>query len=420
MAVLFPTRHPGAGGVVARVRSIPWRFGVSPRPMEARLAHFDALTAEFGVRPSWAVTARVLQRNQAAVRRFTERGVEFALRGLTHDDLSLRSLAQQRASIGRAADAFRAAGVPFSGFRCPLLRGSAATDQVLGELGLLYHSTTPVVFDTPVQRALGGVPTARRRAAEAPVRPSERGGLVHLPVALPDDEMMLGRLRPGAGELADAWRAMLDATWRRGELLTLRLHPERIFACDEALRALLTDARSRRPAVWIATLDRIARWWRRRAATRLAVHELEPGRYRVVVDGDPYAALLVRNLAAGDTEPWFGADRVAHCRDCELRAARKPVVGVSTRSPAAVLAFLAEEGFAAEPSDEPARHGAWVDAPGRVVDEAALLAKLEAADGPLVRLARWPAGARSALAVTADIDGMTIQDFALRLWPARR
>ena len=140
----------------------------------------------------------------------------------------------------------------------------------------------------------------------------------------------------------------------------------------------------------------------------------------MIVDGDPYAALLVRNLAAGETEPWFGAERVAHCRDCEVRAERKPVVGVSTRSPAAVLGFLAEEGFPAEVSDERARYGAWVDAPGEALDQPAVLAAVEAADGPLVRLARWPAGARSALALTADIDGITLQDFALRLWDARR
>jgi hypothetical protein len=33
---------------------------------------------------------------------------------------------------------------------------------------------------------------------------------------------------------------------------------------------------------------------------------------------------------------------------------------------------------------------------------------------------RAPAGARSALAVTAHIDGITLQEFTLRLWNARR
>jgi hypothetical protein len=172
--------------------------------------------------------------------------------------------------------------------------------------------------------------------------------------------------------------------------------------------------------VWIATLDRIARWWRRRSATRLGVHELAPGRFRIAMDGDPMATLLVRNLAEGDSEPWFGADRVARSRDFEVCCGRMPMAGVSTRSPAAVLDFLAEEGFPAEVSDDAVRYGAWIDVAGDSVDQAAVLAAIEAADGPMVRLARWPAGARSALSVTGDVGCMTLQDFALRIWEARR
>ncbi|HSU12497.1 polysaccharide deacetylase family protein [Longimicrobium sp.] len=406
---------------MSRARSIAWRFGVSPRPMEARMARFDALTAEFGVRPTWAVTASVLHRNQPAVRRFCERGVEFAVHGLAHDDLALRSPAEQRASIARAVGIFHGAGVPFSGFRAPFLRASAATDDAVAGLGFVYHSTTPVAFDAAAfPRAIGAMYPAYGDASAAPVRPAERGGVVHLPVALPDDALLVERLRFSPAEQAITWRAVLETTWRRGELFTLRLHPERIYECEEALGALLADARGRRPPVWIATLDRIARWWRRRAQSKLAVHELEPGRVRVVLDGDPMATLLVRNLAEGETEPWFGADRVARSRDFEAHAERKPVVGVSTRSPAAALTFLAEEGFPAEVSDDAPRYGAWIDVPGRTVDEAAVLAAVEAADGPMVRLGRWPAGARSALAVTGDIGCMTLQDFALRAWEGRR
>jgi hypothetical protein len=84
-----------------------------------------------------------------------------------------------------------------------------------------------------------------------------------------------------------------------------------------------------------------------------------------------------------------------------------------------VLAFLAEEGFPAERGEDPSRYGAWVDVAGEM-DEKRILATIESSGGPLVRLARWPAGARSALSVTGDIDCMTLQDFALRLWETRR
>jgi hypothetical protein len=39
---------------------------------------------------------------------------------------------------------------------------------------------------------------------------------------------------------------------------------------------------------------------------------------------------------------------------------------------------------------------------------------IEESKRPLVRLGTWPDGARSALAVTGDIDALTIWDFAAR------
>ncbi|HEU0302054.1 MAG TPA: polysaccharide deacetylase family protein [Longimicrobium sp.] len=429
MGVLFSMRHRGAGGAAARARSIVARFGVTASPMEDRLRRFDELTAQFGVRPSWAITACILDRNRRAVSRFVERGVEFAIHGLVHDDHSLRSLDEQRASIARAAELFRAAGVPFRGFRCPFLRGNPATDQAVRELGLLYHSTQPVVFDTApalgpraaeafgrtLRHLYGGAVDAGRVA----VRPALRSGVVHIPVALPDDEIMVERLRLSEEEQTAVWLATLDATWRDGELFTVQLHPERTDECAAALAATLGEARARRPAVWIATLERIAEWWRRRAQTRLEVMPLEDGRYRVRMEGDPQATLLVRGLPGVDALPWHGEDRISPACELEVAAERKPVVGVSPGTPPSVLAFLAEEGFPAERGEDPARYGAWVDVEGGM-DEKRILSMVESSRGPLVRLGRWPAGARSALSVTGDIDCMTLQDFALRLWETRR
>ncbi|MDI9546097.1 MAG: hypothetical protein QM346_00715, partial [Chloroflexota bacterium] len=48
------------------------------------------------------------------------------------------------------------------------------------------------------------------------------------------------------------------------------------------------------------------------------------------------------------------------------------------------------------------------------LDERPLLAEIEDGDRPLVRLGRWPRGARSALVVTGDIDALTLWDYGLR------
>ncbi|MBW3572558.1 MAG: polysaccharide deacetylase family protein [Gemmatimonadetes bacterium] len=429
MSVLFSMRHGSAGGAAARARSIVARFGVTAAPMEERLRRLDELTAEFGVRPSWAITACLLERNRKTILRFAERGVEFAIRGLVHDGHGRRSLDDQRASIARAAEVFRAAGVPCRGFRGPFLRDNRATDETVRELGLLYHSAQPVVFDAAAaldaraeeafRRTLRHLYAGAVDADAVAVRPSLRGGVIHIPVALPDDEVMVERLRLHPEQQAEVWREMLDASWRRGELFTVQLHPERTDECAAALAAILAEARARRPAVWIATLERIAEWWRRRAQTRLEVMPLEDGRYRVRMEGDPAATLLVRGLPGVDAAPWHGPDGIARAAEFQVMADRKPVVGVSARTPSSVLTFLAEEGFPAERGEEPARFGAWVDVAGQS-NEKQVLQGVESCTGPLVRLGRWPAGARSALSVTGDIDCMTLQDFALRLWETRR
>jgi peptidoglycan/xylan/chitin deacetylase (PgdA/CDA1 family) len=429
MGVFFSMRHRGAGGAAARARSIVARFGVTADPMEARLRRFDELTARFGVRPSWAITACILDRNRRAISRFVDRGVEFAIHGLVHEDHSLRSADEQRASIGRAAELFRSAGVPFRGFRGPFLRGNSGTDQAVRDLGLLYHSTQPVLFDTTPAlgerkarafgRALRHLYGSAVDADRVAVRPALRGGVVHIPVALPDDEIMVERLRLTEEQQAAVWLATLDTTWRNGELFTLQLHPERTDECAAALAATLSAARAHRPAVWIATLERIAQWWRRRARTRLEVMPLDEGRYQVRMDGDREATLLVRGLPGVDALAWHGEDRIARAPVFELASARKPVVGVSPRTAPGVLAFLAEEGYPAERGEDPSRYGAWVDVAGEM-DQKQVLATIEGSGGPLVRLARWPAGARNALSVTGDIECMTLQDFALRLWETRR
>ena len=343
MGVLFSMHHRGAGGAAARARSIVARFGVTANPMEERLRRFDELTAEFGVRPSWAITACILDRNRRAMQRFAERGVEFAIHGLVHDDHSrARWTSSAPASPARRNCSARA-GVPYRGFRCPFLRGNSATDEVVRDMGLLYHSTQPVVFDTApalgaraeeaFRRTLRHLYSSAVDADAVAVRPSLRSGVIHIPVALPDDEIMVERLRLDEAQQTAVWLATLHATWARGELFTVQLHPERTDECAAALAATLGEARARRPAVWIATLERIAEWWRRRARTRLEVMPLEDGRYRVRMEGDPAATLLVRGLPGVDAEPWHGADRVARAAEFEVAADRKPVVGVSARTP---------------------------------------------------------------------------------------
>jgi hypothetical protein len=138
----------------------------------------------------------------------------------------------------------------------------------------------------------------------------------------------------------------------------------------------------------------------------------------VSLDADPDATLLVRGLAV-PSSAWYGRDRSCELRAFDADAERLPAVGVSRRSLPEVSRFLAEEGFATQISDRPEQFGAYVDVADPAWSERAVLDATLASPGPLVRISRWPNGARSALAVTGDIDALTLRDFVVRSWETR-
>lgn len=428
--ILLSLRAKGIGGLTERVYTIASRFGPNERQMERCLNHYADITAEFGARPSLPITACVLARHPSMIQRLVNRGVEFPIHGLVHNDHASLTLEEQRESITKAVGIFRDAGVPFSGFRGPYLRYNAATDRVARELGMRYHSSQAVVFkDLPVDLEHSTRTGIYHRAlklynaedaSRTVVRPRNEEGLVKIPVAIPDDEIMVDRLHLDKATQASIWLAILEATYTRGELFTVQLHPERIQHSAYALRSILREARLRGPKVWIATLDEIATWWIDRKQTVLSVREVAADRYAIALEGSPEATLLVRGVPDVRSSPWYGSDAVTEERDFEMRSDVKPVVGVSLRSPKAVLEFLREEGFPTEVSNDRHRFGAYLDLPDEEVNEVALLVELGNAPGPLVRLWRWPNAARSAMTVTGDIDSITLQDFALRLWETRK
>jgi peptidoglycan/xylan/chitin deacetylase (PgdA/CDA1 family) len=420
-------RAKGGAGMTARVRTILTRFGATPRRMERGFERYLDITRSFDARPTLPITASVLNRHAPLARRFAGEGIEFAVHGLVHNDHRPLDYAAQRTSITRAATLFRHAGIDPAGFRAPYLRANEATDDVLRGLGFGYHSSRAVAYPVlPPVLIEGARGDAWRRildfysardAGRLAVRPHDRRGLIDIPVCIPDDEILIDRYHCTNEIQTAVWLAILEKTRARGDLFTVQLHPERIFDCEEALRAVLAEARGRGD-VWIARLDEIAAWWRRRSCASLDVREVAPGRYRIEAAGDADVTLLTRGLPGAGSSIASGAFANGRSHAFEVDLPLRPVVGLSSRSGAAAT-FLREEGYPVEMSDERRDFAVYLDVPGDDPDEAAILDTIERSTVPLVRLGRWPQGARSALAVTGDIDSITLQDFALRLWETR-
>ena len=427
MSLVVSMQSRGASGTLSRTRQIASRFGATAAAMTRRLDRYEAITSAHGVQPTWPTTACVLERHPDLLRRYAERGIELALHGLVHGDHAALDHARQRATIARAIELFRRSGIRPTGFRGPYLRYNSATLDVLRALGVRWHSSQAVAFPLVSrecdQRAVTQFALALRLyaavdAQTVAVRPRLQGGLVDIPVAVPDDEILLDRLRLSEPELSAEWQHILGLTYEHGDLFTIQLHPERIHELGPALDACLAAARGRTPAIYIARLDDISSWWLRRARFSLRVTPAGAGRVLVSLDADTDATLLVRGLAVA-SEAWYGLDRRCQLRTFDADTERLPAVGVSRRSPPEVASFLAEEGFATWISDDAGRFGAYIDVADPAWSERAVLDATVASPGPLVRISRWPNGARSALAVTGDIDALTLRDFVVRSWETR-
>lgn len=415
--VKFVLGHRGPSNLVKRSVQIATRFGPNPDRMGGRFERFMDILDEFGIRPTFPITALPMSRNPKFAHRLIDRGAELAVHAWSHIDLSALDLAGQREHMGRAVELFRASSVPFTGFRAPYLHWNEDTMRVVGEFQFRYSSNQTVwwdVIDPAPLDASAREGLARGRAFYRPIAASEyrvlpfrRDGFIEIPVSLPDDEIPLDRMYlHDVNYLAGMWRRIFDLSCARGELFTLQLHPERIDFFADALRGLLSHARGCDPKVWIATLDEIAQWWDAKSHNR-AQFVREGDHFRVEVQACRDSMMIVREA---------GAERMFEPRTFTVDSTARPCVSVAPGSSREAITALADLGYIVETgerSDGYAVHlgrvenggFATIDACRRVIDES---------KRPLVRFGVWPKGCRSAFAVTGDIDALTIWDFVQR------
>jgi hypothetical protein len=203
----------------------------------------------------------------------------------------------------------------------------------------------------------------------------------------------------------------------RGELFSLGLHPERVADCSDALIATLRAVHAVGPAVWRACLRDIVAWWRARTDTTLVICDVEDNVLQLSVNGPAGVALMLRSLDVKTAaEPWFDGYQLASEIPCVVQANRRPFIGVPPDAVPGLTYFLKQQGYIVETSLQPDLYSLYLDRSSfSREDERPLIAQIEEADFPLVRLGRWPDGARSAFCVTGDIDALTLWDYGLRL-----
>jgi len=370
-------------------------------------------------------------------------GVEIGIHGYVHNDYRLLSEGEQYKQTEQAISLFTNRQIAYRGFRNPYLGWTEASQHIFGSVGLAYESNhavlhTVIDFDRLSPAGKRGYEKSLALFQAVPashytLRPHFEGPLLSIPVSIPDDEMLVDRLRiTSAEEIGRIWSSIMAQVYDLGGLYTLNLHPERARRCKPALHALLSAARNQPLPVWVARLEDIAQWWQKRRQFRLRMRLQAADRWHIEVIGASRATLLARRLIVEDqpTSPWYGADERIEASRFTVRAARRPCIAISPKTPQEVADFLLEQGYptvrcAEEEARAYARYLDWPEGLGAAREErrqrcAALLEQLDRHDGPLLHFGCWPDGSRAALAVTGDIDSVTIQDFFLRVLEVKK
>jgi len=439
-SIAVALRGKGFRKLLSRGTRILQRYGLTAAKVDREMDRFVDLLHRFECGATWPITTVALKRNPEIIEGYQAQGIEFAVHGYRHEDYSQLSAAEQLTELRQARRVFEQVGVQLQGFRSPYLRWNEDTRTALRQEGLIYDSSQGLAWDV-----LDGQRTAAYEhvlgfygalpAADYPSLPGLEGDLVCIPYSLPDDEALVERLDlETQTEKGDIWLKVLRHTYELGELFTLGLHPERTTLCLEPLEAVLTRARQLEPAVWIARLDEIARWWRSRAEAVVEVTDAADGGLRLTVEGPGGVTVLARSVEVdASTIPWADGYRHVRAATFTVRAPLRPFIGLAPDASPRLASFLRQQGYIVETSNcrgaptdvvlstnvvcsqSPNSYSHYFDQTEFAPEhERPLLVKIEKSDRPLVRLGRWPDGARSALAVTGDIDALTVWDYASR------
>jgi polysaccharide deacetylase len=276
----------GIGGTVRRLSLLPRRYGITSAKMRKRLREMIDFLQRIDITPTIPITAETLE-NHPELRSELET-IDPALHGYRHVAYASLSASEQGRDLDAARRVFESHGLTARGFRAPYLAANETTRRLLSRAGFLYDSSTPQFVassgDDLLVRAQR-MASARYGAAiptSVPVRIAN--GLVELPVALPDDEILVDGLGVTNPEtISRVLSRMLDATFRERSQLVLQIHPERFPMFAHALR--LVAKRADDLGAWRGCLSEIAR--------RASSHRTNGGSsFFFAVTGDLDAATL--------------------------------------------------------------------------------------------------------------------------------
>jgi len=285
-SITHTLKTKGLKGAIFRAASLIDRYGFTSDKMERNILSMAKLLEKYDAVATLPVTAKTLENNSSFMKDISDKGIELAIHGYRHIDYSRLSAIEQSRSIKKSIEIFNMNEIKPSGFRGPYLQANDDTLNALKENGLIYDSSHTIDWNVVSEDHIGKNIASYNLAlklyqpwnAETNCLPESVNGLVRIPVSLPDDEILIDRLKINNEEiLTKIWLNVMEKVDRSGGVFVLQLHPERIRFTISSLERLLIEADKR--DIWVTSMKDLAIKWARN-------NKLDEGQRALCVTGD--------------------------------------------------------------------------------------------------------------------------------------
>jgi hypothetical protein len=419
-------KQRGLAFIGKRSLSLLSRYSLTPMKVIEGIDSCMVSLAEFDYQPTFFVPAVIAQRYPRLIRQLHEEGSEIAVHGYHHVDLSALPVEDARDALMRSVQVLGNLGAAPRGFRGPYL---GCSDALLESLptGLFDYSSNVAICWDNLPLEVDQSPFSKTLNRLYRVKPSEKAvctpwmhfGLVEIPTCIPDDLQLHDGFDMTLDKLTGHWCQMLRAIHERGELFTLLFHSELASVCAQPIRELFQEIKQLKPWVWVAKMSEISDWWREKSTFQANIVANENGS-EISLICSARATVLARNLDSKiPGQAWDGNYSQIQVRKVQLPANLRPFVGLAQNTSHLVVSFLQEQGYILDMDEKTAAScEVYIDMAilSKLSDLKQLIEYIEDSRGCLMRYWRWPNGAKSALSVTADLDSLSLLDYAARLF----
>lgn len=249
--ILESLANRGLRKTVERGVSIIRRYGLTKEKILGNLELLMNVLDDYDAKATLPITATTFLHNPEILEVLDTKRVELAIHGYEHINYTKLPYETIITQLNEAINIFRRNRIDVYGFRAPYLKVNDNVIRAISESGLKYDSSYPLYFDV-LPKNLKNSENVKKLLSQYDLKYSKlyvyevENGVLEIPVALPDDEILVDRLRLGPREVAKYWIKILNEIVNyEGGIFVLQLHPERLNLLEYSLRKTIEEAINR-------------------------------------------------------------------------------------------------------------------------------------------------------------------------------